>query len=106
MGSADEERSLLEPGLVHAESSGLYTGDGSVDFDGKPMKLNVLQEEVNPPSRTRLCAVMNPASSEARNSAACATSSTVAALPRNKLPVSPTSLLTCSGLVSFPRKIL
>ncbi|KAK6252166.1 hypothetical protein QUC31_013886 [Theobroma cacao] len=37
MGSADEERSLLEPGLVHAESSGLYTGDGSVDFDGKPV---------------------------------------------------------------------
>ncbi|XVF43489.1 hypothetical protein PTKIN_Ptkin02bG0044100 [Pterospermum kingtungense] len=37
MGSADEERLLLETGLVQAESSGLYTGDGSVDFKGKPV---------------------------------------------------------------------
>ncbi|XP_021292805.1 protein NRT1/ PTR FAMILY 8.3-like [Herrania umbratica] len=37
MGSAEEERSLLEAGLVHAEGSGLYTGDGSVDFNGKPV---------------------------------------------------------------------
>ncbi|XVE74588.1 hypothetical protein DITRI_Ditri12bG0029400 [Diplodiscus trichospermus] len=37
MGSVDEERSLLDTGLVQAESSGLYTGDGSVDFNGKPV---------------------------------------------------------------------
>ncbi|KAK8667880.1 hypothetical protein V6N13_105357 [Hibiscus sabdariffa] len=38
MGSVDEERSLLESGIVdQAESSGLYTGDGSVDFNGKPV---------------------------------------------------------------------
>ncbi|XWS64019.1 hypothetical protein CRYUN_Cryun06bG0150900 [Craigia yunnanensis] len=37
MGSADEERSLLETGLVQAESSELYTGDGSVDYNGKPV---------------------------------------------------------------------
>ncbi|OMO72598.1 Proton-dependent oligopeptide transporter family [Corchorus olitorius] len=37
MGSIDEERSLLEAGLIEAESSGLYTGDGSVDFHGKPV---------------------------------------------------------------------
>ncbi|KAB2097167.1 hypothetical protein ERO13_A01G144300v2 [Gossypium hirsutum] len=37
MGSMDEERSLLEAELNQAESSGLYTGDGSVDFNGNPI---------------------------------------------------------------------
>ncbi|KAA8529914.1 hypothetical protein F0562_034482 [Nyssa sinensis] len=32
-----EERLLLEQGLVQNESSGLYTGDGSVDLKGKPV---------------------------------------------------------------------
>ncbi|GAV91303.1 PTR2 domain-containing protein [Cephalotus follicularis] len=32
-----EERSLLEDGLVQNEGSGLYTGDGSVDLNGKPI---------------------------------------------------------------------
>ncbi|MBA0636124.1 hypothetical protein Godav_025702 [Gossypium davidsonii] len=37
MGSVDEERSLLEAELNQAESNGLYTGDGSVDFNGNPV---------------------------------------------------------------------
>ncbi|KAK8314394.1 hypothetical protein V6Z12_D01G168700 [Gossypium hirsutum] len=37
MGSVDEERSLLEAELDQAESNGLYTGDGSVDFNGNPV---------------------------------------------------------------------
>ncbi|TYI92774.1 hypothetical protein E1A91_D02G094600v1 [Gossypium mustelinum] len=37
MGSVDEERSLLEAELDRAENSGLYTGDGSVDFNGNPV---------------------------------------------------------------------
>ncbi|XVF85474.1 hypothetical protein PTKIN_Ptkin17bG0121000 [Pterospermum kingtungense] len=37
MGSVDEERSLLETGVVKGESSGVYTGDGSVDFNGNPV---------------------------------------------------------------------
>ncbi|XVE85541.1 hypothetical protein DITRI_Ditri17bG0098500 [Diplodiscus trichospermus] len=37
MGSVEEERSLLEDGLIESESSELYTGDGSVDFKGNPV---------------------------------------------------------------------
>ncbi|KAK8549828.1 hypothetical protein V6N13_055394 [Hibiscus sabdariffa] len=38
MGSVDEERPFLEAGLAdQAESSVLYTGDGSVDFHGNPV---------------------------------------------------------------------
>ncbi|PQP95403.1 hypothetical protein Pyn_27264 [Prunus yedoensis var. nudiflora] len=37
MGSLEEERSLLEDGLIQNESNGLYTGDGSVDITGKPV---------------------------------------------------------------------
>lgn len=37
MGSLEEERSLLEDGLGESEGSTLYTGDGSVDFHGKPV---------------------------------------------------------------------
>ncbi|TYH88292.1 hypothetical protein ES332_D01G177600v1 [Gossypium tomentosum] len=37
MGSVDEERSLLEAELDQAESNGLYTGDGSFDFNGNPV---------------------------------------------------------------------
>ncbi|KAH1040484.1 hypothetical protein J1N35_042227 [Gossypium stocksii] len=37
MGSVDEERALLEAELDRAENSGLYTGDGSVDFNGNPV---------------------------------------------------------------------
>ncbi|XP_062113146.1 protein NRT1/ PTR FAMILY 8.3-like [Humulus lupulus] len=34
MGSLEEDRSLLEDGLLQNEESGLYTGDGSVDLKG------------------------------------------------------------------------
>ncbi|KAA8532388.1 hypothetical protein F0562_032357 [Nyssa sinensis] len=34
---AQEERLLLDEGLIQNESSGLYTGDGSVDIKGKPV---------------------------------------------------------------------
>ncbi|KAK4492996.1 hypothetical protein RD792_000035 [Penstemon davidsonii] len=37
MGTHEEDRSLLEEGLVQSESSGLYTGDGSVDVKGNPV---------------------------------------------------------------------
>jgi peptide/histidine transporter 3/4 len=38
MGSKEEHRPLLEQGLVQQnESSGLYTGDGSTDVNGKPV---------------------------------------------------------------------
>ncbi|XP_062172550.1 protein NRT1/ PTR FAMILY 8.3-like [Alnus glutinosa] len=37
MGSQEDERSLLEVGLLQNESSSQYTGDGSVDFNGKPV---------------------------------------------------------------------
>lgn len=37
MGSVEEERLLLEEGNIENESSGLYTGDGSVDITGKPV---------------------------------------------------------------------
>ncbi|KAK0572905.1 hypothetical protein LWI29_000235 [Acer saccharum] len=38
MGSVEEEeRSLLEQGLTQNKSSKLYTGDGSVDINGKPV---------------------------------------------------------------------
>ncbi|XP_042010200.1 protein NRT1/ PTR FAMILY 8.3-like [Salvia splendens] len=37
MGSHEEERSLLEEGLVESGSDGLYTGNGSVDFKGNPV---------------------------------------------------------------------
>lgn len=42
MGSqGEEERLLLEDGLLQDESKGLYTGDGSVDIKGNPvMKQN------------------------------------------------------------------
>ncbi|KAF5750051.1 Peptide transporter 2 isoform 1 [Tripterygium wilfordii] len=37
MGSVEEDRALLEDCLIQNEGSGLYTGDGSVDFHGKPV---------------------------------------------------------------------
>ncbi|KAG5236747.1 Peptide transporter PTR2-B family protein [Salix suchowensis] len=38
MGSVEEHSSLLEDGLIEQdESSGLYTGDGSVDINGNPV---------------------------------------------------------------------
>ncbi|KAH9794242.1 protein nrt1/ ptr family 8.3 [Citrus sinensis] len=37
MGSIEEERLLLEEGNIENKSSGLYTGDGSVDISGKPV---------------------------------------------------------------------
>ncbi|PIN05025.1 H+/oligopeptide symporter [Handroanthus impetiginosus] len=37
MGTREEERLLLEEGLVQNESDGLYTGDGSVDIKGNPV---------------------------------------------------------------------
>ncbi|XP_008340556.2 protein NRT1/ PTR FAMILY 8.3-like [Malus sylvestris] len=38
MGSLqEEERSLLEDGLIQKEGDGLYTGDGSVDIKGNPV---------------------------------------------------------------------
>ncbi|XP_059447056.1 protein NRT1/ PTR FAMILY 8.3-like [Corylus avellana] len=37
MGSQEDGRSLLEDGLLENESSSQYTGDGSVDFHGKPV---------------------------------------------------------------------
>lgn len=37
MGSQEEERSLLEDGLLENERKGLYTGDGSVDINGNPV---------------------------------------------------------------------
>lgn len=41
MGSLEEERTLLEDGLLEeTESKKLYTGDGSVDFHGKPVLKN------------------------------------------------------------------
>ncbi|KAJ4973361.1 hypothetical protein NE237_006535 [Protea cynaroides] len=37
MGSPEEERLLLEVGLIENASRGQYTGDGSVDINGKPV---------------------------------------------------------------------
>ncbi|KAL5554164.1 hypothetical protein UlMin_041565 [Ulmus minor] len=37
MGSQEDERPLLEDGLLQDEVGGLYTGDGSVDFYGNPV---------------------------------------------------------------------
>ncbi|KAF3964513.1 hypothetical protein CMV_011202 [Castanea mollissima] len=37
MGSIEDDRSLLEDGLIQNESGREYTGDGSVDFHGKPV---------------------------------------------------------------------
>lgn len=37
MGSQEDERLLLENGLLENENSGLYTGDGSVDIKGMPV---------------------------------------------------------------------
>ncbi|XP_059447071.1 protein NRT1/ PTR FAMILY 8.3-like [Corylus avellana] len=37
MGSQEDVRSVLEDGLLQNESSSQYTGDGSVDFHGKPV---------------------------------------------------------------------
>ncbi|XP_043695859.1 protein NRT1/ PTR FAMILY 8.3-like isoform X4 [Telopea speciosissima] len=37
MGSMEEERLLLEDGLIENGSRGPYTGDGSVDINGKPV---------------------------------------------------------------------
>ncbi|GMY18076.1 protein NRT1/ PTR FAMILY 8.3-like [Fagus crenata] len=37
MGSLEDERSLLEHGLIQNEGGREYTGDGSVDFHGKPV---------------------------------------------------------------------
>ncbi|EXC24398.1 Peptide transporter [Morus notabilis] len=37
MGSHGDEESLLEDALLQDEGSGLYTGDGSVDIQGKPV---------------------------------------------------------------------
>ncbi|KAG8382632.1 hypothetical protein BUALT_Bualt05G0097600 [Buddleja alternifolia] len=37
MGTHEEQRLLLEEGLVENESNGLYTGDGSVDIKGNPV---------------------------------------------------------------------
>ncbi|KAJ4960009.1 hypothetical protein NE237_019919 [Protea cynaroides] len=37
MGTLEEERLLLEDGLLKNDSRGPYTGDGSVDFNGKPV---------------------------------------------------------------------
>ncbi|KAM3705598.1 hypothetical protein ACB098_03G091200 [Castanea mollissima] len=37
MGSIEDDRSLLEDGLIQNESGRKYTGDGSVDFHGKPV---------------------------------------------------------------------
>ncbi|KAL5554163.1 hypothetical protein UlMin_041564 [Ulmus minor] len=37
MGSLENERPLLEDGLLQDEVGGLYTGDGSVDFNGNPI---------------------------------------------------------------------
>ncbi|KAL4638094.1 hypothetical protein ACB092_03G125400 [Castanea dentata] len=37
MGSIEDDRSLIEDGLLQNESSREYTGDGSVDFHGKPV---------------------------------------------------------------------
>ncbi|XP_024027406.1 protein NRT1/ PTR FAMILY 8.3-like isoform X2 [Morus notabilis] len=37
MGTLEDERSLLEDGLIQSGHSGLYTGDGSVDINGKPV---------------------------------------------------------------------
>ncbi|XP_027096910.1 protein NRT1/ PTR FAMILY 8.3-like [Coffea arabica] len=37
MGTQEDERLLLEEGLVQNESNGLYTRDGSVDINGKPV---------------------------------------------------------------------
>ncbi|KAI3453231.1 hypothetical protein Pfo_009894 [Paulownia fortunei] len=37
MGTREEERLLLEEGLVQNGSNGLYTGDGSVDIKGNPV---------------------------------------------------------------------
>ncbi|GLT97332.1 hypothetical protein SLE2022_149020 [Rubroshorea leprosula] len=58
------------------------------------IKLNVVVAEVYPPSTTRLCPVMNPASSLARKRVVFAT------LPRNKLPLSLIVLFTSSILRS------
>ncbi|XP_023914628.1 protein NRT1/ PTR FAMILY 8.3 isoform X1 [Quercus suber] len=37
MGSVEDDRSLIEDGLLQNESGKEYTGDGSVDFHGKPV---------------------------------------------------------------------
>ncbi|KAL5554162.1 hypothetical protein UlMin_041563 [Ulmus minor] len=37
MGSLEDERPLLEDALLQDEVTGLYTGDGSVDFNGNPV---------------------------------------------------------------------
>ncbi|KAJ4974738.1 hypothetical protein NE237_007912 [Protea cynaroides] len=37
MGSTEEERLLLEDGLIENDSRGPYAGDGSVDINGKPV---------------------------------------------------------------------
>ncbi|KAH6831418.1 peptide transporter 2 [Perilla frutescens var. hirtella] len=37
MGTHEEERLLLEEGLVESGNDGLYTGNGSVDFKGNPV---------------------------------------------------------------------
>ncbi|XP_075656652.1 protein NRT1/ PTR FAMILY 8.3-like [Castanea sativa] len=37
MGSIEDDRSLIEDGLLQNESGREYTGDGSVDFHGKPV---------------------------------------------------------------------
>ncbi|KAE8648290.1 hypothetical protein Csa_017802 [Cucumis sativus] len=37
MGSQEDDRAILEEGLLQNESSTLYTGDGSVDFHGNPV---------------------------------------------------------------------
>ncbi|KAK4597029.1 hypothetical protein RGQ29_014874 [Quercus rubra] len=37
MGSVEDDRSLIEDGLLQNESGREYTGDGSVDFHGKPV---------------------------------------------------------------------
>ncbi|XP_022990899.1 protein NRT1/ PTR FAMILY 8.3-like [Cucurbita maxima] len=37
MGSHEDDRAILEEGLLQNESNGLYTGDGSVDFHGNPV---------------------------------------------------------------------
>ncbi|KAK6122462.1 hypothetical protein DH2020_043799 [Rehmannia glutinosa] len=37
MGTREEERLLLEDGLVEEGSNGLYTGDGSIDIKGNPV---------------------------------------------------------------------